>query len=79
MGVDLPEIHPACERRTDGRAAMCGEPAQWALVVCCHVKFVCGPCLGIVNEGWSTAAARCRTCGITFTPGRKAFKRVIPL
>lgn len=79
VGVDLPEIRPVCERLIDGRGGTCGAPAQWALVMCCPVKFVCGPCLSVVDEKWSTDAAKCRMCGITFTPGRKTFKRVILL
>lgn len=58
---------------------MCGKPAEWAIVLCCSVKLVCGPCLSIVNEKWSKDAQRCRACGITYTPGRKAIEREVPL
>ena len=78
--VELPEVRPTCERFSDGRGSPeCGKPAEWAIVLCCNVKFVCGPCLSTVNDKWSKNPQRCRTCGITFTPGRKAINRQIPL
>ena len=79
-GAELPDVRPTCERFSGGRGSPeCGKPAEWAIVLCCSVKLVCGACLSIVNDKWSKEAQRCRTCGITYTPGRKAIKREIPL
>lgn len=78
--ASMPKIRPTCEwnRPKDG-ADICGKPAIWAIVDCCHNHFVCGPCLAAIYERWSWVELQCKACGTVFTPMLKTIKRVVPL
>jgi hypothetical protein len=77
--VELPDIQHTCEPFINGGTQVRGQPATWALVLCCTTKFVCAPCLGVVCQKWSEYNQRCRLCGVLGKPGIKLIRRVVPL
>lgn len=73
------QVDLRCEMKVGGTGPLCGRTAHWAIVFCCHTKFVCDDCLSTVMRKWKTVERICKLCETRYFPAMDAIQRIVEL